>query len=169
MSASGATGCPIVPPTLEKIEEFLSFTDRAPEESLGILLPENRAATIWAVAVNGVMAGCRPEYMPILVALIEAMADPTYGVEHSGNTPGSDTLIILNGPIIKDLKFNYTKGVLREGFMAEHVGGPFLAARAAQHGRLPAAQERQGDFRQHVPRGSRRERGCTRQDRLAAE
>ncbi len=118
-------GLPIVPPTLEKIEEFLSFTDRAPDESLGILLPESRAATIWAVAVNGVMAGCRPEYMPILVALIEAMADPTYGVEHSGNTPGSDTLIILNGPIIKDLKFNYTQGVLREGFMPNTSVGRF--------------------------------------------
>jgi hypothetical protein len=118
-------GLPIVPPTVEKIEEFLRFTDRAPEESLGILLPENRAATIWAVAANGVMAGCRPEYMPILVALIEAMADPTYGVEHSGNTPGSDTLIVLNGPIIKDLKFNYTQGVLREGFMANTSVGRF--------------------------------------------
>jgi hypothetical protein len=118
-------GLPIVPPTVEKIEEFLSFTDRAPEQSLGILLPENRAATIWAVAANGVMAGCRPEYMPILVALIEAMADPTYGVEHSGNTPGSDTLIVLNGPIIKDLKFNYTQGVLREGFIANTSVGRF--------------------------------------------
>ena len=118
-------GLPIVPPTLEKIEEFLKFTDRAPEESLGILLPENRAATIRAVAANGVMAGCRPEYMPILVALIEAMADPTYGVEHSGNTPGSDTLIVLNGPIIKDLKFNYTQGVLREGFIANTSVGRF--------------------------------------------
>jgi hypothetical protein len=118
-------GLPIVPPTVEKIDEFLSFTDRAPEESLGILLPENRAATIWAIAANGVMAGCRPEYMPILVALIEAMADPTYGVEHSGNTPGSDTLIVLNGPIIKDLKFNYTQGVLREGFIANTSVGRF--------------------------------------------
>jgi hypothetical protein len=118
-------GLPIVPPTVQKIDEFLSYTDRAPEDSLGILLPENRAATIWAVAANGVMAGCRPEYMPILVALTEAMADPTYGVEHSGNTPGSDTLIVLNGPIIKDLKFNYTQGVLREGFIANTSVGRF--------------------------------------------
>ncbi len=118
-------GLPIVPPTLEKIEEFLSFTDRKPEESLGILLPESRAATVWAVAANGVMAGCRPEYMPILVALVEAMADPVYGVEHSGNTPGSDTLIILNGPIIKDLGFNYTQGVLREGFLPNTSVGRF--------------------------------------------
>jgi len=118
-------GLPIVPPTIDKIEQFLSFTDRAPEESLGILLPESRAATIWAVAANGVLAGCRPEYMPILSALIEAMADPGYGVEHSGNTPGSDTLIILNGPIIKELDFNYTQGVLREGFVPNTSVGRF--------------------------------------------
>ena len=86
-------GLPIVPPTKEAVEEFLRFTDRGPDEVLGVLLPDRRAATVWNVAVNGVMAGCRPEYMPILVALIEAMADPKYGVEHSGNTPGADTLI----------------------------------------------------------------------------
>jgi hypothetical protein len=118
-------GLPIVPPTLAKIKEFLSFTDRDPKESLGILLPESRAATIWATAVNGVMAGCRPEYMPILVALVEAMADPVYGVEHSGNTPGAETLIILNGPIIKVLGFNYTQGVLRDGFLPNTSVGRF--------------------------------------------
>jgi hypothetical protein len=118
-------GLPVVPPTLEKIEQFLSFTERPPEESLGIVLPESRAVSIWSVAVNGVMAGCRPEYMPILVALAEAMADPTYGVEHSGNTPGSETLIVLNGPIIKDLNFNYTQGVLRDGFMPNTSVGRF--------------------------------------------
>ena len=41
-----------------------------------MLLPDKRAATVWSIAVNGVMAGCRPEYMPVLVALVEAMADP---------------------------------------------------------------------------------------------
>jgi hypothetical protein len=53
------------------------------------------------------------------------MADPFYGVEHSGNTPGSETLIILNGPIIKDLNFNYTQGVLRDGFMPNTSVGRF--------------------------------------------
>ncbi len=71
------------------------------------------------------MAGCRPEYMPVLVALIEAMADPAYGVEHSGNTPGGETLIILNGPIIKQLGFNYTQGVMRDGFMPNTSIGRF--------------------------------------------
>jgi hypothetical protein len=118
-------GLPIVPPTLERIEEFLSYTDRDPDEVLGLVLPASRAVTIWAVAVNGVMAGCRPEYMPILVALAEAMADPNYGVEHSGNTPGAETLIVLNGPIIKELKFNYEQGVLRDGFMPNTSIGRF--------------------------------------------
>ncbi len=118
-------GLPIVPPTLEKIEAFLKFTDRDPDEKLGIMLPDSRVATIWSIAVNGVMAGCRPEYMPVLIALVEAMIDPDYGVEHSGNTPGGETLIILNGPIIKQLKFNYEQGVLRDGFQPNTSVGRF--------------------------------------------
>ncbi len=119
-------GLPIFPPTRKAIEGFLKFTDRSPDEVLGVLLPDRRAATIWNIAANGVMAGCRPEYMPILVALVEAMADPKYGVEHSGNTPGADTLIILNGPIVKQLNFNYTQGALRDGFMPNTTVGRFF-------------------------------------------
>jgi len=119
-------GLCIVPPTPEKIGEFLSFTDRSRDEVLGILLPDNRTASIWNVAVNGVMASCRPEYMPILIAIVEAMADPQYGVEHSGNTPGSETLIMLNGPLIKELGFNYEQGALRDGFQANTSIGRFF-------------------------------------------
>ncbi len=118
-------GLPVVPPTIAKIEAFLRFTERDPDDILGILLPDSRAATVWSVAVNGVMAGCRPEYMPILVALIEEMPDPEYGVEHSGNTPGGETLITLNGPIIKDLDFNVEQGVLRDGFAPNTSVGRF--------------------------------------------
>lgn len=118
-------GLPIVPPTVEKVEAFLRYIDRQPDEVLGVLLPDNRAATVWSVAVNGVMAGCRPEYMPVLVAAVEAMADHDYGVEHSGNTPGGENLIVLNGPIIKELGFNYTQGVMRDGFQANSTVGRF--------------------------------------------
>jgi hypothetical protein len=118
-------GLPIVPPTREQIESFLAHTSRAPDEVIGVLLPDNRAASIWSVAVNGVMAGCRPEYMPVLVALAEAMADPAYGVEHSGNTPGGETLIILDGPVVQQLGFNYTQGVMRDGFQANTTVGRF--------------------------------------------
>jgi len=118
-------GLPVMPPTLDHIQAFLARTRRKPEEVLGIILPDNREATVWTVAVNGVMAGCRPEYMPLLVALTEAMADPEYGVEHSGNTPGADTLVILNGPVVKQLGFNYTQGVMRDGFQANTSVGRF--------------------------------------------
>jgi len=118
-------GLPIVPPTVDKVEAFLKYTDRQADEVLGVMLPDNRAATVWSVAVNGVMAGCRPEYMPVLVAAVEAMVDHDYGVEHSGNTPGGDNLILLNGPIIKELGFNYTQGVMRDGFQANTTVGRF--------------------------------------------
>jgi hypothetical protein len=118
-------GLPVVPPTVERVERFLKSTKRAPDEVLGVMLPDKRAATVWSVAVNAVMAGCRPEYMPILIALVEAMADPAYGVEHSGNTPGSETLIILNGPVIKELGFNNTQGVMRDGFQPNTSIGRF--------------------------------------------
>jgi hypothetical protein len=118
-------GLPIVPPTHEAIEAFLKFTDRDPNEVLGVILPDSRAATIWSIAVNGVMAGCKPEYMPVLIAAVEGMCDPKYGVEHSGNTPGGENLIILNGPIIKQLGFNYTQGALRDGFMPNTTIGRF--------------------------------------------
>jgi hypothetical protein len=118
-------GLPIVPPTLEKVQEFLKFTDRQSDEVIGSLLPDSRAATVWNIAVNGVMAGCRPEYMPILIALVEVMADPAFGLRHTGATPGTEVQIYLNGPIIKQLHFNYEQGVFRPGFQANISIGRF--------------------------------------------
>lgn len=118
-------GLPVVPPTVEKVEAFLAHTKRDPDEVLGVVLPDSREVTVWSLAVNGVMAGCRPEYMPVLVALGQAMADPAYGVEHSGNTPGADTLITINGPLAAELGFNCEQGVLRDGFQANTSVGRF--------------------------------------------
>lgn len=119
-------GLPIVPPTREKVEAFLRYTDRGAFDVLGVMLPDNRRATPWNVAINGVMAGCRPEYMPVLMAIVEALLDPKYGLEHSGNTPGSETVIVLNGPIIKELGFNYEQGVMRDGIRSNTSVGRFL-------------------------------------------
>ena len=107
----------IVPPTGQKVETFLRFTDCDPDESLGILLPDGRAAMIWSIPVYEVLAGCRPGYVPILVGLVEAMRDPDHGVERSGNAPGGETLVMLNGTFIKHPSFDYTHGALRDGFM----------------------------------------------------
>ncbi|MBI2958349.1 MAG: hypothetical protein HYY32_05845 [Chloroflexi bacterium] len=118
-------GLPVVPPTVDRVGRFLGFTDRGPEEVIGVLLPDSREATVWNVAVNGVMAGCRPEYMPVLLAIVSAMCDPKFGQEHLGHTPGAEVLITLNGPVIKDLGFNYEQGVLRVGFQANTSIGRF--------------------------------------------
>jgi hypothetical protein len=119
-------GLPVIPPTRDRVEKFLRYTDRPREEVVGILLPESREATVWNIAVNGVMAGCRPEYMPVLLAVIEAVSDPYFRIEDAGSTPGWEPLIILNGPIIKDLNFNCETGVLRVGRQANTSVGRFL-------------------------------------------
>jgi hypothetical protein len=119
-------GLPVIPPTPERIQAFLRFTDRKPEEVIGILAPEYREATIWNTAVNGVMAGCRPEYMPVLIAIVEAIAEPDFHLRDAGATPGWEPLIILNGPVVKELDFNYECGVLRAGRQANTSIGRFL-------------------------------------------
>lgn len=119
-------GLPVIPPTIDRVEKFLQYTDRPGNEGVGTLLPENREATVWNIAVNGVMAGCRPEYMPVLLAVVEAVSDPFFRIEDAGSTPGWEPLIILNGPIIKELNFNYGTGVMRVGRQANTSVGRFL-------------------------------------------
>ena len=119
-------GLPIMPPTPEKVQAFLNHTDRSPDEVLGVFPPEKRKATPWTVAVNGVMAGCRPEYMPVLLAITEAVADPRYSIERSGSTSGWAPMIIVNGPIIDQLDFQSETAVTRPGKRANTTIGRFL-------------------------------------------
>jgi hypothetical protein len=119
-------GLPVIPPTLDRVRAFLRFTERDAAEVLGILSPDDREATIWNIAVNGVMAGCRPEYMPVLVAMAEVIAEPRFHLRDAGATPGWEPLIILNGPIVKELDFNYESGVMRVGRQANTSIGRFL-------------------------------------------
>lgn len=103
----------------------MKFTDRKADEVLGIVKPDNRKATIWSVAVNGVMSGCRPEYMPVLVAIAEALCDPYFAQENLGHTPATEVMIILSGSLVKELNFNCTQGALRPGFQANTSIGRF--------------------------------------------
>jgi hypothetical protein len=119
-------GSPIVPPTKSAVEEFLKFTQDPPDRLIGCVQPSGSGVTTWNVAINGVLAGCAPEYMPVLVAIAEIMASPEYGVEHSGDTTGSDPLIVLSGPVIESLGFNRENGAMREGTRANTTVGRFL-------------------------------------------
>lgn len=119
-------GLPIVPPTRARVEAFIARSGHDPWRVLGLARPSGRDLTIWSIAVNGVMAGCRPEHLPVLVAIAEVIADPHYGVEHSGNTTGADALIVLNGFAAAGLGFNSGPGALRDGVPANTAVGRWL-------------------------------------------
>jgi len=117
---------PIVPPTIERVERFLAFCDRDPHEVIGRVAPEARQVTPWNIAVNGVMAGCRPEYFPILLAIGEIIADPVFRIEDAGSTPGWEPLVIVSGPMVGELGFNYGTGAMRVGRQANTSIGRFV-------------------------------------------
>ncbi|MBO0850511.1 MAG: hypothetical protein J2P20_13675 [Pseudonocardia sp.] len=119
-------GLPIVPPTRERVAAFLAHTRRDPDEVLGVLAPELREATVWNVAVNGVMAGCRPEYLPVLLGIVECLADPEFRVQDAGSTPGWEPLVVLSGPAVQRLGFNSGTGVMRVGRRANTSIGRFV-------------------------------------------
>ena len=119
-------GLPIVPPTQDRVATFLAWTDRDPGEVLGVLPPEFRESTVWAVAVNGVMSGCKPEYMPILLAIAEAIADPGFRLVDAGATPGWEPVVVVSGEIVDALEFNTEVGNMKIGRRANSSIGRFL-------------------------------------------
>jgi hypothetical protein len=123
---SWTDGLPIVPPTRERVEAFLGHSDRPLDEVLGVLLPARQEATVWNVAVNGVMAGCAPPYMPLLLAAVECIADPSFRIEEAGSTPGWEPIVIVSGPMARELDFNAETAVLRIGRRANSTVGRFL-------------------------------------------
>ncbi len=119
-------GLPVVPPTRERVDAFLAWTDRRPEEVIRAVPQEGREASLYSIAVTGVMAGCRPEYMPVLIAAVEAMCDPRFRIEDCGSTPGWEPVVLVNGPIVKELDLNYGQGMMRVGRQANTSIGRFV-------------------------------------------
>lgn len=108
-------GHPVIPPTRDRVEAFLAASGHDPWKRLGVARSSGRDLTVWSIAVNAVMAGCRREHLPVLSAIAETLADPAYGAEHSGNTTGADALVVVSGPNIAGLGFNAGAGAMREG------------------------------------------------------
>jgi hypothetical protein len=139
-------GLPIVPPTLDRVDRFLAHTGRDAAEPIGVLQPSSCLATVWNVAVNGVMAGCRPEYMPVLLGIAEVLADKGFRLEDGGSTPGWEPLVIVSGPVRNRLDFNYGAGVMRIGRRANSSVGRFtrLFARNVAGLRIPPGDNDKG-------------------------
>jgi hypothetical protein len=105
-------GLSLTPPTKERVEEFLKYTDYAPDQEIAVLPPMNQRATPWNIAVNGVMAGCRPEYMPILIAAVQGIADPDFRYsKHGPSTHSFTNFFWLNGPVGRQLGIDYGQGL----------------------------------------------------------
>ncbi|HMH48615.1 MAG TPA: hypothetical protein VK548_00170 [Candidatus Acidoferrum sp.] len=97
-------GLPVIPPTEALVSAMLSGATRAPEEVLGRMEPLQGTVTVEKVAANAVMAGCRPEYFPVVLASVRAVLQPAFNVGSTAcTTGGSAPLIIVNGPIAQRL------------------------------------------------------------------
>ena len=99
-------GLPVVPPTEAKVLAFLAASGRDPSDIIGIEPIRSRVVTAEKIAINAVMAGCRPAYMPVVLAAVEAMVDPAYSLHgSSASTGGSAPMVIVNGPVRNKLGF----------------------------------------------------------------
>ena len=117
-------GLPIYPPTEKAVAAMLRYTDRARDEVVAIVPPRNGVATVEKIAINAVMAGCRPEYLPVLIAAVEAMVDPEYNLYGRQTTthPGAH-LLIINGPLRHELDVNCRHNVFGQGWRANATLG----------------------------------------------
>ena len=105
-------GLPIIPPTEEAVEKMLAGTKRDPTDMIATIPPTWGEAMIVKIGINAVMAGCLPEYMPIIITAIEAMCDERFRLaEIQPTTHPVAPLIIINGPIAKKLDINSKSGV----------------------------------------------------------
>jgi hypothetical protein len=117
-------GLPVAPPTREAVDWMLTGTSRSPDEEIGIMAPRNGMATIEKIAINAVMAGARPEYLPVIIAAIECVTEKGFNLYHLVNSAGSPTpLIWVNGPIAKELGMNSGMGYLGRGNRANNTIG----------------------------------------------
>jgi len=100
-------GLPVVPPSAERVARMLDYCDRPWDEPVGLVAPRYGAATPLRLAANAVMAGCRPEYFPVVMTAIEALCAEEfnlYGV--NATTHPCTTLLIVNGSVAKELRMN---------------------------------------------------------------
>ena len=120
-------GLPIVPPTQERVREFLGWTERDRYEVVAVLPPRQGEATVERLAINAVLAGCRPEYFPVVVAAVEAVADPAFNLDAVQATTHPVTpLLIVNGPIGRRIGLNASYNAFGQGFRANVTIGRAL-------------------------------------------
>ena len=120
-------GLPVVPPTPERVESMLSGTDRDPDELIAAVPPKWGRATVEKVAINAVMAGCKPAYLSLILTAVEAMTNEQFnlhGVQVTTSHVGP--MLIVNGPIRKQLEINDGFNLFGQGWRANATIGRAL-------------------------------------------
>ena len=107
-------GLPMVPPTKEAVEEMLKGTSYPRDKVIGIMEPGNGIATVEKIAISAVMAGAKPEYLPIIISMVETITDENFNQYHIVNE--IMPVFFLSGPIIEELGINNEIGYMAPGY-----------------------------------------------------
>ncbi|MBI4307878.1 MAG: hypothetical protein HY684_03645 [Chloroflexi bacterium] len=117
-------GLPIVPPTPERVERFVAASSRRPDEVIAEVPVARAEATIERIAVNAIMAGCRPEYMSTVIAAVEAMCEPQFNLDGVNPTTNPCTVaLVINGPVRRLIDVNSGYNCLGPGWRANATIG----------------------------------------------
>jgi hypothetical protein len=120
-------GLPVVPPTEERVREFLAASGQQPGDIVGAIPQRNRVMTAEKIAINAVMAGCLPAYAPVVMAAVGAMTSDRFNPHGSTtSTAGAAPLIIVSGPIARELEINSGANLFGPGWRANATIGRAL-------------------------------------------
>ena len=115
-SRGWSDGLPVVPPTPVRVLRMLKGTSRDPQETVGRIPPNNVSCTVEKVAINAVMAGCKPEYMPVVLAVVEAALAPEFAMHGLLCTTWfSSPMVVVNGPVARRIGMNSGVNALGQG------------------------------------------------------
>ncbi|MCG6534984.1 MAG: hypothetical protein L7F78_09885, partial [Syntrophales bacterium LBB04] len=127
LSQRWSDGLPLVPPTRKVVEPLIAASNLPRDHVVGIVQPKRGVATLESIAINAGMAGARPAYMPLIIAAVQAVTDPAFdlfGVQATGGLAAP--LMIVSGPIIKDLNINFSYSTAGPGWRANSTIGRAL-------------------------------------------
>ena len=144
LSERWGDGLPVVPPTPERVQAMLRYTDRRPDEVVARVAPGFGEATVERIAINAVLAGCQPSYLPVVIAAVEAVAEPTFNLQAIQTTTNPVAVMLLvNGPAGVQLGINAERNCLGQGWRANATLGRALRLILQNIGRaLPGDMDR---------------------------
>ena len=120
-------GLPLTPPTPERVLRMLAGSSRDPQEVVAVVPPDLNACTVEKVAINAVMAGCRPEYLPVVLAAVEAACTEAFNVHGVlATTYFVGPVVVVNGPIAREIGMNSGVNALGQGNRANATIGRAL-------------------------------------------